>query len=354
MLEFEKIDLENKHVFQGNDFPIAFKLKVPSESVKKTLLFLKERAEEGYFNDLLSKHGAVVLRNLGGSDADILAQYIKTISINSGDEFFVQKGSVAQRTEINEILTTANEGLPSRIIFQHNEFSRFIKYPTKLFFVCSKINGEGGETPIVHGGEFFNDVFKKEPEFTKELAKKGLYMEQIWPLDTSNNTSWSDKFCFGKDIDKNRDDIEQQKTIAGKLAEVTVSADYEWDTNNNFVVHQHTKAIRIYKPRQGKEFPCFFNSIATFYGNFKHGMGGHKKTTSIKFDDGKDISTQYLDTILQSSIELAYSHKWVQGDIVIIDNYQVSHGRLPWKGERKILVSMWDTPNKDEFLPWEG
>lgn len=31
-----------------------------------------------------------------------------------------------------------------------------------------------------------------------------------------------------------------------------------------------------------------------------------------------------------------------EGDLLLVDNFQVSHGREPWEGERRILVSMWD------------
>jgi hypothetical protein len=35
---------------------------------------------------------------------------------------------------------------------------------------------------------------------------------------------------------------------------------------------------------------------------------------------------------------------WEAGDLVLVDNYSASHGRCPWQaGERKILVSMWET-----------
>ena len=70
--------------------------------------------------------------------------------------------------------------------------------------------------------------------------------------------------------------------------------------------------------------------------------------------DQDDMSKEALDNILVSSINISYKHKWVKGDLALEDNYQVSHGRLPWEGHRKILVSMWDTPSKDEFEVWQS
>jgi len=31
-----------------------------------------------------------------------------------------------------------------------------------------------------------------------------------------------------------------------------------------------------------------------------------------------------------------------EGEILLVDNFQASHGRKPWKGDRRILVSLWE------------
>lgn len=130
--------------------------------------------------------------------------------------------------------------------------------------------------------------------------------------------------------------LDGRKQLWRKLTEVTVRAD--WDKDNGCRTST-CKAHSICKP-------CIFDSIATFYVNFKHDIGVPKK---FKFDDGKDIATQYLDTVLQSSIELAYSHKWIEGNAVIIDSHPVSRERPPWKGKRKTLASKRDTSNRHKI-----
>lgn len=358
MVRLEKIELPEKHIFNGNDFPIAFEVihdvdeDGKSYNVDATVNFLEVTSRKGFFKDLLKKHGAVVLRNARKLDAETLSKYITAIGINSGDQPFEQNGSTAKRTEITEVLSTANEGPPNVRIHQHNEFSRFVKYPTKLFFVCAAYNGEGGETPIVHGGEFFQKINEKAPNFIEELSRRGLYMEQVWPLKSNNNTHWSYKFCFGRRIDPNDTDFERQKEQAKKLAKEIASPDCEFTPENDLLIRQFTEPIRIYRNGDGEEFPCFFNSLTTFYAYTKHRVGDYSKTHSICYNDGGEIPVTYLDLVLETSLEIAYNHQWNEGDIVIVDNYMVSHGRLPWKGERRILVSMWDEVDKPEYIPW--
>lgn len=353
MVGIEKLELPNKRFFNGNEFPVAYKLTDNSND-NEILEFLEKIAKEGFFKKQLKQHGCVVIRNPGKNDPEVMSKFIKAIGENSGNELFIQNGSTATRREITNILSTANEGPSERPIYQHNEFSRFIKYPTTLFFVCSNYNGEGGETPIVHGGELFNAVNEKAPEFTKELSKKGLYMEQIWPLKSDNKTNWAYKFCFGRNIDPNDNDFEHQKKSALELAKEIASPHSEFiGESNDLLIRQYTNPIRLYETEKGEAFPCFFNSIATFYANVKHKIGEYDKTKSICYNDNTVIETKYLDLVLQKSIELAYNHSWEEGDIAIVDNYQVSHGRCPWNEERTILVSMWDEINKSEYKVWE-
>ncbi|QPG75833.1 hypothetical protein FOA43_003195 [Brettanomyces nanus] len=355
-LRLEKITLPNVHVVHGLEFPVAYKLvgeRIDSEEVIK---FLNEKGKTGWFNDQVKQHGAIVLRGFGSTSPQVISKFIKAIGYSSGDRPFQQAGTTAKRTKLTDVITTANEGLPSLFIDQHNEFSRFVQYPTKLFFACEKLTAEGGETPITHGGEYFENIYKSRPKDVRSLAKRGLFMRQTWPFKTPNSTSWADFFCFGRNIDQEKDDLETKKKKAEILIKSHVSKDFFWDKDNNLVVDQHTDPIRVYKRPDGFAFPTFFNSIATYYADYKDTyFDVYKKTSFLKYNDDEQIPDEFLDDVLKASEDLAYAHTWEEGDLAIVDNYQVSHGRYPWKnGKRTILVSMWDTPNKPEYPVWKG
>lgn len=347
MVELEKIPLKDRHIVNGNEFPVAYKPD-SSASISETIQLLKKKAKEGFFNKALEDNGAIVLR-LGNTDPEVLSQYIKAIGYGSGKVPFEQNGSTAERTQITDILTTANEGPGEIELYQHNEFSRFTAYPTTLFFACIKYTAQGGETPIVHGAETFQDVKKQNPTFIKELARRGLLFEQIWSYHSPNRTGWQDKYSFGKDINPT-DDLEQRKKKAGKVCSERISKDYNWDQENNLVVREHTEPIKLYENGDNK-YGVLFNSVPTFYGDIRDKKNSYGKTTDISYDDnGEPIAHKDLNLILESSLNNEYNHSWVPGDLAIVNNYQVSHGRKPWRnGERKVIVSMWDTPNKPEY-----
>lgn len=354
-LKLDKITLPNAHIIHGREFPAAYKLSGSDDGTTDEVIeLLRAEAAQGWFNEQLERHGAIVLRGLGSSDPKFLSEVIKAIGYGSGDVLFEQTGSTAQRTQISDVLTTANETDPSVYINQHNEFSRFTKYPTKLFFVCDRYNAEGGETPIVHGREYFESLYEAFPEQVIKLGKRGLLMNQTWPRITTNNTSWQDYYVFGREIDASNDDLATQKKKAGKLVDEYVSTDYRWADNNDLVVNEHTDPFRNYESQNGESFPISFNSLATFYYYTKN-QANKGRTNAIVYDDGEPIPTDFLDHVLKASQDLSYHHHWEQGDVALVSNYLVSHGRDPWKnGDRSILVSMWDTPNKADFKAWKG
>lgn len=144
-----------------------------------------------------------------------ISKFIKIIGYRSGDVPFVQNGSTAQRTRITDVLTTANEGPGDLDIYRHNEFSLSKMFPSKLFFACREYTAKGGETPIVHGAEIFNDIQKKDPEFISSLSKRCLLFEQTWNYDNSEGLNWTDKYAFGRLL-KEDDSLEEKKQKAEK------------------------------------------------------------------------------------------------------------------------------------------
>ncbi|CAK7893778.1 hypothetical protein CAAN1_02S09252 [[Candida] anglica] len=333
-----KLPLDNSYLVNGNEFPVAFKFtsQVAYEE-QEVIKFLSQLASKNVFNELQDKHGAVVIRNLGTKDPQVLSKYIEAIQVNSSKKPFIQCGALAKRRDIAPYLQTANEGDPRRRIHQHNEFSRFKKYPNHLVFVNIKYSAQNGETPIVHCGELYNRLYAEIPEFLSDLKRKGLYMTQTWPYNPKDGITWVDKFSFGKDIEAT-DSLETKKSKAELVLQERISSDFEWLSNNDLKVHQHTQPLQLHKTG----IPVLFSSLPTYYNEMKNSVYD-EDNPPIAFDNKELIQKSNLEKVFDISTELEYLHDWEEGDIALIDNHQVSHGRRPWKeGEREVLVSMWE------------
>jgi hypothetical protein len=60
------------------------------------------------------------------------------------------------------------------------------------------------------------------------------------------------------------------------------------------------------------------------------------------FDDGSPIPDTYIKQIQTRGLELAVDVPWRPGDLMLIDNVLVAHGRRPFDGARRVLVAMSD------------
>ncbi|UZJ55596.1 hypothetical protein CBS101457_004916 [Exobasidium rhododendri] len=63
-------------------------------------------------------------------------------------------------------------------------------------------------------------------------------------------------------------------------------------------------------------------------------------------DDGDDdfpFPQEWIDSILRITAEEQIDVSWQVGDVLLIDNLAVQHGRRPWKGDRRLLASLWDS-----------
>ena len=52
------------------------------------------------------------------------------------------------------------------------------------------------------------------------------------------------------------------------------------------------------------------------------------------------IGAYSMDVAIELADELSFNLAWQAGDVALIDNYLVMHGRRPFKGERRVLASL--------------
>ncbi|MGB5927398.1 MAG: TauD/TfdA family dioxygenase, partial [Cyclobacteriaceae bacterium] len=59
-----------------------------------------------------------------------------------------------------------------------------------------------------------------------------------------------------------------------------------------------------------------------------------------QFGDGTEIPLDYLETIRKVIDDSIVTFPWQKGDLLILDNIMVGHGRKPFTGQRRTLVAM--------------
>ena len=358
---FRSLDLPGQRMIHGNIFPLA--LEASRASGEKPTLdeqakALRDLSERGITTDLMNKHGALIIRGARDPSAHAFSVLVHAAEEGRGHKPYDQLGLAGSRTVHDKEVFSASEAPPHLWIYQHNEYSRYTKFPSNIHFFCHKAAIEGGESPFAHSTELYERVSEEMPEFVKEVSEKGLISPDIYraPGKEAKNFSfsWAGPLAFGRDI-KPEDDMATMKAKAEQQA-LRLTPHFWWREDDQLEVHQHVPAIRR-SPGTGR--PVWFNSLAGRYGTAKDrgatdppyiGDDGMAFPPST-YRDGTPIPKKYLHRMWELSNEIAVLVKTQEGDLALVDNYQVSHGRAPWlKGERKILVSMWDTDKPEEKI----
>lgn len=361
-ISFKEIENPKARIVNGKNFPLALSVDLSinkNTNNKQIGEVLREVSATGKFTELLNEYGAVLLRGLGDNSSEAFSDFVTSIEEGRGRVPFEQIGLAGKRFIKAKNVFTANEGPAHVRFYQHNEYARYTHFPANIHFFSSKApkKGKGGGSPIANSNEFFQRINAEIPEFIELLKEKKLISIQVYPSKTKKSSAtkgnefyWEDVDSFGKEIDFEIDDFETKKSKA-EIQIRRLTEDFEWNDDGSVTVRQHIPAVRRH-PASG--LPVFFNGLNGRYGSSRDnealeppyvGKNGGIFLPST-YDDGEIIPFEYLKIVNRISREIEYNHEWEEGDLVLIDNYQVSHGREPWvEGEeRVVLVSMWDDP----------
>ena len=69
-------------------------------------------------------------------------------------------------------------------------------------------------------------------------------------------------------------------------------------------------------------------------------LGEDKLPRNAFFGDGSPIDTNVLNHIRAAYDKAEIKFSWQKGDILILDNVLMAHGRMSYVGDRKIVVAM--------------
>jgi hypothetical protein len=361
-INFDSITLPGARIVHGNVFPLALVLSKEdggSPTVDEAAAAIRDVSERGITTDLLNKSGALLLRGPRDPSASAFSRLVHAAEEGRGHVPYEQLGLAGSRTVHDKEVFSASEAPQHLWIYHHNEYSRYTKFPSNIHFFCNVAAEEGGESPLGHSAEVFDLVSKELPEFIKELEEKGgLMSPDIYraPGKEGKNFifTWAGPLAFGGQIEPGDDMATMKKKAEEQVARLTPH--FWWRDDDQLEVHQYVPAIRRH-PATNK--PVFFNSLAGRYGTAydrgateppylgDDGMAYPPAT----YADGTPIPNKYLHRIWEITQESAVICKLEEGDLVLVDNYQVTHARAPWsKGSRKVLVSMWDTLDSAEKI----
>ena len=293
---------------------------------------------------LLRRYGAVLFR---GYDLPTESAFTDVVARHYGDEASAYVGGISPRTAVRESQIYESTKIPAALrIHQHNEMAYMKRAPRDLLFFCDIPSPEGGETPLTDCRKLMQEV----PEEIRDTFKRrGLrnrehFYGRFWNFWTFGmhtsfvrlHRSWPSVF--------NTHDRDEVRRICKSL---NVRLQWIWDGSIRLTCRRPPTA---HHPDTGEE--VWFNQASTLnvtayvYGWLKY-LGYHiaypftrYRPFDVSYSDKGRIPHSYLRAIQQATDRVTTAFPWQKGDLLWIDNFLVAHGRMAYKGPRRILVAI--------------
>lgn len=263
----------------------------------------------------LRREGAVILKGYDIADVEDFSAMTDRIF---GRRRFSYAGGASPRRSLRAEIYNSTEYPSDLTLMLHNELSYSSRYPSYVCFACFETAGEGGETTL---GSSQNILSRIDPDVADEFRqKKVCYIRR---LPAQGMYSWRAAFQTSE-----REEVEKICRTAG--------ANLLWANNDTIEIREGRGATTVH-PETRRE--VWFNQAAHFH---PLGINADAEATRLNctFGNGGAIPDDYIAHIRQVLIEEAYQHKWERGEMIILDNRLVAHGRMPFKGGRRITVTL--------------
>lgn len=291
--------------------------------------------------ELLGIHGAILFRQRSAVDAAGLSRICAAMQF----ELMNAERDNAKRTEVQDKIHTSSD-VPSFVpIALHNEFSYTARYPKMVLFCCEIPPRVGGETPIVD----MQKVYRRLPRrLVAEFESRSImYIDNLPRGNQLGRPGWPR--MFGTSNRHQVEEICRQQQI-----------EYTWIRHDRLrlcgirpAVLQHPgtgenvwfNQAHIFHPSYATEFRHLGNwlialALESWEAFQRVGLPAKSLAQNALFGDGSPIPRATMDTVRRAIWEESVCFPWKKGDVLLLDNLRVAHGRMPFSGRRRILAAM--------------
>ncbi len=277
-----------------------------------------------FIEQQLLKHGAILFR---GFNLDSVNKFEQLITATSGDPLEYSERS-SPRSQVSGNIYTSTDHPADQEIFLHNEQSYNIHFPTRIFFFCMTPAQQGGETPIADTRKVLSLI---SPEIRAHFAEKH-YM-YVRNFGDGFGLSW--QTTFGTSDKAAVEDYCHKNDIG-----------FKWKEGGRLKTTQVRRAIAEH-PRTGEL--VWFNHATFFHFSTLESELSDKLITEFReedlpnntyYGDGAPIEPSVMDELRSAYLQEKVIFSWRQGDVLMLDNMLMAHGRQSYAGPRKVVVGM--------------
>ncbi|MFP3599147.1 TauD/TfdA family dioxygenase [Chryseobacterium sp. SIMBA_029] len=299
------------------EYPVVFTAKEKYLLLHEWITLNKNLVKENLY-----KYGAILFRNF---NSDIAGNSFKEIVANYVEETIEYDLGAGNRSKVIDNIYISTFHPKEEDLEMHNEMSYTSFWPKEIMFYCETPSLGDGATPLCDGRKIWNllkpETKKKFTDLSIMYVRKlgGMFGGQTWQMvfDTDDKTV-AEKKCAENNID------------------------FEWQDNDVMVmkwigpvtvVHPVTQEICWFNH-------CYFFNSIMLNNDMKTVLTIQDIPFYCYYGDGSAIEIETLMELKDVYEKTKSCFLWEKGDLLLVDNILISHGRNSFKGERKVLVAM--------------
>ncbi|MFF2848885.1 TauD/TfdA family dioxygenase [Streptomyces sp. NPDC058001] len=270
----------------------------------------------------LHQVGAVLCRGFAVGSAEDFAEVVAAADDELLDYVY---GSTPRSRELDKVYTST-EYPADQTIAQHNELSYATSWPAKLWFCCLVPAAEGGQTPLADSRRVLERI---PPEVRERFERHGVMYTREY--GTGVDLTWQQTF-----------ETADRGTVERFCAENGIRT--EWGPHDTLRTTQVCQAVAEH-PLTGER--VWFNQAHLFHPSIlppdvRASLASSRAGLSrdVCYGDGTPIDDAELEEVRRAYEAETHSFDWAVGDVLIVDNILVAHGRRPYRGSRRVLVAM--------------
>ncbi|MBA3531021.1 MAG: TauD/TfdA family dioxygenase [Ardenticatenales bacterium] len=286
-----------------------------------------------WIEEELAKHGGLLFRNFNLRTAEEFGDFLQGFA--GGALEYKERSS--PRSQVSGNVYTSTDHPPTESIFLHNEQSYNLTFPMKIVFFCTIPAQEGGETPIAST----RNLFQRLPaELRDPFIEKGyLYVRNF---GDGFGLSWQSAF--------QTDD----PAVVEKYCQDN-EIEFEWKEGNRLRTRQRRRAV-VQHPRTGEmiwfNHATFFH-VTTLRSEVREMLlrefSEDELPNNTYYGDGTPITNEVMEQLRDAYHKETITFPWQRGDLLLLDNVTVAHGRAPFVAPRQIIVGMAEPRRWEEF-----
>jgi amino acid adenylation domain-containing protein len=279
--------------------------------------------EREWLAELPRRGGAVLYRDCGIQSAEELSEALAMLGMPPLR--YTERSS--DRREVSPLIYTSTEHPADQVIRLHTEHSYSQRWPMRIAFCCLQPAARGGETPIAPvrqmmarlGSETLTRFREEGVLYVRNLGGGlGLDWPQVFGTDDRGEV---EAYCRANEIEA------------------------AWWGENRLTLRFRRPALRPH-PETGQELwfnHAYFFNPASLEPRLRAALE-HCAPDDLPFQtfygSGAAIPQSVFDEVAEAYAEVERPISWRRGDLLILDNMMVAHGRRSFDGPRTVLVGM--------------